>query len=372
MENQLLFGWSWLRSSVFTAEALLLPMAEFLATGRRPQLPFDDLDFLRKVQASHRKLLREDAERISRGVYPASVLLHPHPVKESIAHLKRIPVLFREAMELSKRRAGKKTKAFDSSLRGRLQDLPAYYQRNFHFQRDGYLSDESAELYEHQVEVLFTGAADAMRRLLLEPLKTHFQNSSGKGLRFLEIGCGTGSATRFVRAAFPEAEIVALDLSEAYVHLAERRFGREGVKFQVGAGEDLAFSDQTFDAVYSVFLFHELPHDVRLNILRESHRVLKESGVFAFVDSLQLGDTPDLDQSLKQFPIRFHEPFYRNYIKTPMTELLHEAGFHLQAEGTGFFSKWQSAVPVKTPRRQKKLAAARSSAQNRPSKRGLK
>ena len=48
---------------------------------------------------------------------------------------------------------------------------PAYYLQNFHFQSDGYLSGPSARRYDHQVEVLFGGAAAAMRRQALVPLK---------------------------------------------------------------------------------------------------------------------------------------------------------------------------------------------------------
>ena len=41
---------------------------------------------------------------------------------------------------------------------------PAYYRQNFHFQSGGWLTDHSAAIYDTQVEVLFTGAADVMRR----------------------------------------------------------------------------------------------------------------------------------------------------------------------------------------------------------------
>ena len=45
---------------------------------------------------------------------------------------------------------------------GSTQRYPRYYLQNFHYQSDGYLSAESAELYDFQVEVLFNGAADAI------------------------------------------------------------------------------------------------------------------------------------------------------------------------------------------------------------------
>ena len=42
--------------------------------------------------------------------------------------------------------------------------LPQYYQRAFHFQPNGWLSDQSAVQYEFSVEVLFLGLARVMRR----------------------------------------------------------------------------------------------------------------------------------------------------------------------------------------------------------------
>ena len=52
----------------------------------------------------------------------------------------------------------------------RANGLPRYYQQNFHFQTDGYLSDHSARLYDFQVESLFAGTADVMRRRAYVPI----------------------------------------------------------------------------------------------------------------------------------------------------------------------------------------------------------
>lgn len=337
--ERLFFGVSWLRASLFSTEALLIPLAGFIATGRKPRLPFDDLPFFLKVRRALFALLKADAARISAGVYPASVLLS---AADPVGHLKRLPKIFGEAMSASKRREEKDHRDFGTEAEKRKKNLPAYYQRNFHFQKDGYLSEDSAAIYDHQVELLFAGAGDAMRRLLLAPLKRHFGDSDGTGLRFLEIGCGTGSATRFLRAAFPRAQIVAVDLSEPYLELARARV--EGVKFVQAEGEELPFKRE-FDAVVSVFLFHELPLAVRKQVLAESRRVLKARGIFAFVDSLQLGDNPDFDPALLRFPKEFHEPFYTSYVKNPMKKLLAEAGYKVGERELGFFSKVETAFP---------------------------
>lgn len=104
MESTLLYGVSWLRSSLFTAESLMLPLAEALGTKKLPRLPFSDFSLFLKIQRSLHQLLRQDAERIAQGYYPSSVLLRSEPAVDPISHLQRLPRIFREAMDASRRR----------------------------------------------------------------------------------------------------------------------------------------------------------------------------------------------------------------------------------------------------------------------------
>lgn len=318
----------------------MIPLIEFLVNRKRPHLPIDDPEFFSIARNALNKVIDDDIERIERGIYPKEVL-RPEPVFQ---HLRRFPRLFLEGLKASQRRKNKKARVFGDEAQQLLRGLPEYYQRNFHFQGDGYLSETSAELYEHQVEVLFAGTADAMRRMIIEPLRQQFGSGDGEGLSFLEVGAGTGRATLFVRMAFPRAKIVALDPSGPYLKRAQKQLEKfQRHDFVEGLGEKLPFQNESFDAVYSVFLFHELPRAVRRHVIEEGHRVLKPGGFYGFVDSLQLGDTPELDTGLKQFPTQYHEPFYRDYIETPMTSLLEESGFTVASQGTGFFSKFMSA-----------------------------
>jgi hypothetical protein len=78
---------------------------------------------------------------------------------------------------------------------------------------------------------------------------------------------------------------------------------------------------------------------VRQKILAESHRVLKGEGWLGLVDSLQLGDDTYMDWALRQFPKDFHEPFYTDYIKTPMEDLLEKAFFKAPLKNQGLLSK---------------------------------
>jgi ubiquinone/menaquinone biosynthesis C-methylase UbiE len=333
--ERLYFGLLRLRSTLFTAESFFLPLADFLATGRKPRLPFDDIKIFLSIRKSLLELLKKDANRIRRGVYPAKVLAMGEFGHSPLEHFFRIPKLFLDSVRAAERRKNKQTKVFSHSAEKKKKKMPDYYQRNFHFQKDGYLSAESADLYEHQVELLFVGGADAMRRMCIEPLKDNLNNISRP--RILEIGCGVGSTTQFIREVFPKAEIVAVDLSEPYLELAKKRF--KGVNFQQALGENLPFEDRTFDAVYSVFLFHELPKPIRLQVLQEGYRVLKPKGAFVMVDALQEQDAPSFAEPLRRFPKEYHEPFFANYTKNPMETLFEEVGFQDQKSELGFFSK---------------------------------
>lgn len=334
-QDKITLGYSLARSAGFAAQQWTLPLIEFVTTGAK-KTP-KDLE-LRKLRLAYRelfRLLKKDSENIVQGIYPVEVL-KPEILSR---HFLRFPRIIYDGYSVAQRRKDKSAHDFNAEAEGFLKDLPEYYQRNFHFQSGGYLTRESAELYEHQVEILFSGSADAMRRLIL-PLAKQVHLGDGAGLHFLEVGAGTGRLTRFVKLAYPQAKITVMDLSYPYLKKAQenlQEFNR--LDFVQGAAEELPFQDQKFDFVYSCFLFHELPHEIRRRVVAEGFRVLKAGGAYGMVDSLQEEDTHDFEWALEQFPVDFHEPFYKNYIQNPMEGLLIAAGFEGLHKDQGFFAK---------------------------------
>jgi ubiquinone/menaquinone biosynthesis C-methylase UbiE len=71
---------------------------------------------------------------------------------------------------------------------------------------------------------------------------------------------------------------------------------------------------------------HELPSDVRIEVLREMARVAKPDGLIVIVDSIQRGDHPDWDGLLDLFPHYFHEPYYAEYVNSSLAISASEAG----------------------------------------------
>lgn len=100
--------------------------------------------------------------------------------------------------------------------------------------------------------------------------------AGAKGLHVLEIGCGMGTdGAQFAQAG---ADYTGVDLTEAAIELARKRFELSGLRgtFQVEDAENLDFPDDCFDLVYSHGVLHHTPDTAPA--IREIHRVLKPGG----------------------------------------------------------------------------------------------
>jgi ubiquinone/menaquinone biosynthesis C-methylase UbiE len=106
------------------------------------------------------------------------------------------------------------------------------------------------------------------------PIAADFK--SARGLKVLEIGCGLGTdGAQFANAG---AYYTGVDLTEAAVELARKRFETFGVpgNFQTADAEQLQFDDNSFDLVYSHGVLHHTPDTAKA--IREIHRVLGPGG----------------------------------------------------------------------------------------------
>ncbi len=287
------------------------------------------------------RLIEQDWRNIAAGIYVAPEDWRGSP----LAGLRRAVDFFADLRAVEARRHGGPA---DVVLReAAAQRYPSYYRRKFHFQSDGYLSEASAERYDHQVEVLFGGGAAAMRRQALVPLRGALgraalqSHEGGPGMvpRLLDIGCGTGAFLREVKRNHPRLGVTGLDLSEPYLRVARRRLRLwSRARLIEGAAEAIPFADAEFDIVSCLYLFHELPARVRRAVVAEIRRVLKPGGTLILVDSLQTGDEPDYDALLDYFPFAFYEPYYASYLCEDLDRLI-GPGFTPEERSLAYFSK---------------------------------
>ena len=130
------------------------------------------------------------------------------------------------------------------------------------------------------------------------------------GKTVLDIGCGTGRFLDLVKQVWPRLPSLGLDLSEPYIKYAKRHLRRwSWINFVVGNAESIPTPEASYDAVTSIFMFHELPPKIRRIIFGECARVLKPGGRLVLVDSLQRGDESDYEGLFDLFPQNYHEPY---------------------------------------------------------------
>jgi ubiquinone/menaquinone biosynthesis C-methylase UbiE len=234
-----------------------------------------------------------------------------------------------------------------------LETYPQYYRRNFHYQTDGYLSDTSANLYDLQVEILFNGFADTMRRRILKPLQqglSKFDDYNSPAVRVLDLACGTGRTLKLIRATLPKASLFGVDLSPAYLRKANQLLSEipgELPQLIQANGENLPYQDQYFHALTSIFLFHELPPSVRQRVIAECFRVIQPGGIFVICDSIQMIDSAEFKPMMENFAAIFHEPYYLDYINDDLRERLEKVGFiNIQIENHLASKYWIAYKPV--------------------------
>jgi ubiquinone/menaquinone biosynthesis C-methylase UbiE len=281
------------------------------------------------------QLIEQDWQNIANGVYAPPEDWRGNP----LAGLRRAADFFADLREVEARRHGDAAeRLLDEPQPGR---YPRYYLRKFHFQTDGYLSEASAERYDHQVEVLFGGGAAAMRRQALVPLRAALLGHKGgaNAARLLDLGCGTGEFLREAKRNYPRLAVTGLDLSAPYLKVAERRLANwSRVDLVEAPAEAIPAPDASFDIVTALYLLHELPGRVRRAVAAEIRRVLRPGGTLILVDSLQTGDMPDYDALLDYFPYAFHEPYYASYLAEDLDRLV-GPGFTREERSLAYFSK---------------------------------
>ncbi|MBI1205782.1 MAG: methyltransferase domain-containing protein [Azospirillum sp.] len=324
------------RVSWFFAQARL---AVRLERRRAPAVPRPSRGYpaLGAILAALRRLIAADLANIEAGRYrlPHDLASPPGRVlADATRFFRDLPAVQR------RRRKGIAQEVVEAPPPGS-ERLPRYYRQNFHFQTDGYLSDRSARLYDHQVEVLFYGSADAMRRQALVPIGDYLATRAQSATRMIDLGTGTGRFLTFVKDNFPRLPVLGIDLSRPYLVAAGRATEpwRRATHLVQAAAESLPVPTGSVDLVTAVYLFHELPAAVRARVAGEIARVLKPGGRLVLVDSLQLGDVPAFDGLLELFPEAFHEPYYAGYIRQNLPAVFMEAGLVTRSSELAFLSK---------------------------------
>ena len=139
-----------------------------------------------------------------------------------------------------------------------------------------------------------------MSKQIIEGVAAYVQLPEGG--RGLDVGCGSGALTIACAKRNPAATFVGVDRwGKEYASfnkpLCQRNARAEGVKnvtFLRGDATHLDFPDESFDAVVSNYVYHNIPGH-RQAYLLETLRVLKKGGTFALHDIFSKSKYGDME-----------------------------------------------------------------------------
>ena len=131
----------------------------------------------------------------------------------------------------------------------------------------------------------------------------------GRG-QLLDVGCGSGALSIRAALTWYSVQVVGIDYwGAAYGYgqaMCEKNAESEGVaarcRFQHGDANKLDFPDESFDAVVSNYVYHNIMGSDKRILLLETLRVLKKGGVFALNDEMKprmYGDMEAFAQELR-------------------------------------------------------------------------
>ncbi len=228
---------------------------------------------------------------------------------------------------------------------------PNYARQEIHLQPGGYTDDPLGGIVFHYgTNVFYEGYNDQdehhteLADLLAKP--------EGKLEKILDIGCSIGQASMVLKRNNPEADVIGLDVALPLLRYAHKCASERGVDvtFQQGLAEETGYEADSFDAVFSYILFHELPIDIIPRVVNEMHRILRPGGTFTIFEfpnnyGVQL---PPAQRFLIDYDSKNNcEPYSLDFVESNFLGMLKDAGFDLEDGPTTSNPFLQSIVATK-------------------------
>ena len=151
----------------------------------------------------------------------------------------------------------------------------------------------------------------------------------------LDICSGTGTLTIMIAERLAhKGKVIGIELFPKQLKLARRKSIPENLTFIAGDAQCMPFSDYSFDKSVICGALHEMPQDVRHNVLSEANRLVKPGGTIVVVEQ----NKPDKKWKawLFDFLERFNPEYatYRNLLECGLTNEITRVGFRILKTGT--------------------------------------
>jgi ubiquinone/menaquinone biosynthesis C-methylase UbiE len=155
-----------------------------------------------------------------------------------------------------------------------------------------------------------------------------------KPKRILDIGATLGHNVLPIAAAFPDAEVIALDVGAPMLRYGLARAKSMGLHEPHIVQADASnlkgmFQDDSFDWIQTTMFLHELSLTSMQAIFEESHRLLRVGGVVLHVEQPQYTpEMPLFEQAMRDWDAFYNnEPFWSTLHEIDLDQRFVDAGF---------------------------------------------
>jgi len=154
-----------------------------------------------------------------------------------------------------------------------------------------------------------------------------------KPKRILDIGCTIGHNAVPLAQAYPDAEVIAIDVARPslrYAHARAKALGVDNIKFVQANAEDLSqYADQSFDLVTTSMFLHETSHSSMPRILKTINRVLKPGGLMLHLEQPQYEGMDLYQQFVRDWDTYFNnEPYWGPMHELDLKAMFDRCGFN--------------------------------------------
>lgn len=170
----------------------------------------------------------------------------------------------------------------------------------------------------------------------------------------MDIGSGSGTVLASFAETFPTCQVLGIEPLPYFVETSRRLIQERGLAQQVEVksvgGEQLGF-DQEIDLITMVQVFHELPDQEKVNILRQCHRGLKPGGTLLVVDRCAPASAEEIQD--RRFTMSILEQWFEvtwgNIVNTrsEIMHMLQDTGFTITQETPDMIPTYWSFVADK-------------------------
>jgi SAM-dependent methyltransferase len=105
------------------------------------------------------------------------------------------------------------------------------------------------------------------------------KTAPAKAIRIMNFGCGIGKSEQYINKYFPGSQIVSADVSEKSIEMAkEANKELDNVRFIVFDKIEELQPGMQFDIIFVANVFHHIPEELHVNILRHLRSLLSPGG----------------------------------------------------------------------------------------------